>query len=92
MVATIKNYKVRLILTMVDIIFFLFLKKYRKGHISGYFEGVKKVEAPTKYPLKCPIMYFIHKKLINRIFKINGTLIVKISLGDSIVVNYSQHG
>jgi hypothetical protein len=63
MVAPVKNFQ-----SMADFesggYFFFFLAKYIKGHFLGYFEGVKKVKAPTKYPLKCPIMYFIHKKLI----------------------------
>jgi hypothetical protein len=36
--------------------------------------GVKKVEALSKYPLKCPTMYFACNKLISQIFKISSTL------------------
>ncbi len=35
---------------------------------------VKKVEALSKHPLNCPIMYFAYKKLISKIFKIRSTL------------------
>jgi hypothetical protein len=42
-------------LKMRDIIFFL-RANYIMGHFKGYFEGVKKVEAPSKYPEKWPIM------------------------------------
>jgi hypothetical protein len=50
-----------LILKMRDIIFFL-RANYIMGHFKGYFEGAKtfltpkKVEAPSKYPEKWPIM------------------------------------
>ncbi len=58
-----------LVLKMRDIIFFL-RANYVMGHFKGYFEGaktrggqdkrdnlgVKKVLAPSKYPLKWPIM------------------------------------
>jgi hypothetical protein len=39
--------------------------------------GVKKIVAPSKYPLKWPMKYFAIK-IISRIFKMSGTLIVKI--------------
>ncbi len=54
-----------LIMNMREIIFFL-RANYIMGHFKGYFEGaktfltpilrVKKVEAPSKYPEKWPIM------------------------------------
>jgi len=51
-----------LILKMRDIIFVLFWANYIMGHFSGYFE-----EASTFLPTK---------KIISRIFKISGALIV----------------
>jgi hypothetical protein len=46
------------------------------GHFEGYFEGVKKVEAPSKYTEKWPIKQFAQKqKIISQIFKISGTLV-----------------
>jgi hypothetical protein len=45
---------VPLILKMRWIIFFM-RANYFMGHYEGYFEGVKKVEATSKYPEKWPI-------------------------------------
>ncbi len=44
------------------------------------FEGAKTLLdlPPSKYPLKWPIKKFIRNKIISRIFKISGTLKVKI--------------
>jgi hypothetical protein len=42
---------------------------------SGQFRDQKSL-APSKFPLKWPIKKFARKKLISRIFKISGTLIV----------------
>jgi hypothetical protein len=59
---------------MRDIIFFV-RANYIMGDFKGYFDffnnlRVKKVEAPSKYPEKWPIMYFaqIKKKIISLIF------------------------
>ncbi len=39
--------------------------------------GVKKVEAPSKYPEKWPIKKFARKqKIISQIFKMSGTLVI----------------
>ncbi len=47
------------------------------GHFAGFFEGVKKVVAPSINPKKCPIICFApdKKKTISRTFKIRGALV-----------------
>jgi hypothetical protein len=42
--------------------------------------GVEKVSAPSKNPMKCPIICFApdKKKLISRTFKIRGTLVFSV--------------
>ena len=43
---------------------------------KGFFEGVKKVEAPSKNPEKSPIMSFASiQKITSQTIRISGTLV-----------------
>ncbi len=57
------NINVLLILKMRKII--LLRANYFIGHFKGYFEGVKKVEALSKYPEKWPIKVICPKTVNN---------------------------
>jgi hypothetical protein len=61
-----KNTKAPLILENLGYYFFGFWANYIMGHFSGYFEGASTFLTP-KNP---------QKKIISRIFKISGALIV----------------
>jgi hypothetical protein len=60
MVATVKNDKVRLILTIVDI-FFVF-EKIQKGTVFGIFRGGQKSRGPHEISIEMPHYVFHPQK------------------------------